>query len=144
MKSASLYLRQSFAVVAMLCCLATVQGCVGTQAAYKAADGLSDTAYVATEHYSAVLKEAADIKESGRAPASAVTTMQRADTAVKPFIVGNPTAVPPVPSLKTLADRYDAVKSAENQQQLQEAVTNAVRELAGFIKAVKAAKGSGP
>lgn len=120
--------------------LIAVVGCAGTQSAYNAAKTLPDTAYVVAEHYSAVLKEAADLKASGNLPASAVRVMQQADARVKPLIIGDPTTVPATPGLKQLADSYKATQDAKTQEELQLAIDNAVVALSDLMKAVSAAR----
>jgi hypothetical protein len=113
-------------------------GCAGTQAAYKAAQSLPDTAYVVAEHYAAVVHEAAGIAALPGTPAEVKDALKKADQAVKPIILGNPDTG--LPGLRTLAERYQAVKSAENEAALQAALNDAVRELANFINAVKTAR----
>lgn len=120
--------------------LFVLSGCAGTQAAYRAANDLPDMAYVVTEHYAAVLKEAADIAQAPGTPDSVKTVLKGADAAVRPWIIGNPATG--APGLQQLTERYQAIGDAQTEADLQEAVNNAVRELSNFIKAVKAARGS--
>lgn len=116
--------------------------CTGTKAAYQAADSLPNTAFVIAEHYSALLNEAATLKESGRVPANLLDAMRKADDAIRPLIVGDPSAVPPIVGLRDLAASYQAVRDAETEAQLQVAVDNALREIAKFINTVKLARGA--
>lgn len=120
-----------------------IGGCISTQAAYKAAplhgEALADTAYVIAEHYSAVLHEAANLRESGRVPAPLVLAMQKADAAAKPLIIGEPEVKRP--GLKQIADAYTAVHDAKTEADLQAAVNNAVRALGDLMRSVNAAKG---
>lgn len=120
--------------------LFVLQGCAGTQAAYRAASDLPDTAYVVTEHYAAVLKEAADLAALPGTPANVVAALQKADQAVKPLIIGDPATG--LPGLRQLTETYQAVRDAKTEADLQIAINAAVRELSNFIKAVKAARGS--
>lgn len=121
-------------------CAAIVTGCAGTKAAYsEASDYLPDTAYVVAEHYAALVKEAADLRQQPGTPQSAIAAMQAADRIVKPFILGDPSLN--LPGLQTLAETYQAVKDAKTEADLQEAINRAVRELSNFSKAVKAARG---
>lgn len=126
--------------LALLGILATVLGCAGTTAAYKSAQSLPDTAYVVTEHYAAVLKEAADLAALPGTPANVKDALKKADNAVRPFVIGD--TATGQPGLRALADRYQAVKDAQTEADLQRAIDAAVRELSNFIKAVKAARGN--
>lgn len=117
-----------------------VSGCAGTQSAYREAreNGLADIAYVVTEHYAAVLKEAADLRQSPGTPREAIEAMQRADRAVKPIILGDPAR--DFPSLRKLVEKYQAIGDAKTEADLQARINDAIREISNFSKAVKAAK----
>jgi hypothetical protein len=134
--------QQGFARLALLFVLGitglSLTACVGTQAAYKAAKTLPDEAYVIAEHYSIVVKEAADLAQNPGTPAEVRDALKKADAAVKPFVVGDP--VSHSPGLRDLANAYRATESAQTQSQLQEAVNQAVTALSNFINAVKAAR----
>jgi hypothetical protein len=132
MRSAYARTRLAFVAVA-LGGLAMLAGCAGTRAAYKAADSLEDRAYVATEHYSAIVKQAADLKEHGVLKGSALAQVQEVDTALGPIIK----------SLGPLVQNYKAVKSAETEVALQKALDEAVLALADLIRLVKAASTGG-
>lgn len=122
-----------------------MQGCVGTRQAYSVAHeskDLGNMAYVVTEHYAAVLKEAADIRQTPGTPQAAIDALRAADLAVRPFIVGDSSRQPPLPSLQSLSDTYRAMRDAKTEEELQTAINNAVRELTNFSRAVKAARGT--
>lgn len=117
--------------------------CTGTKAAYTAARTrpetvLPDTAYVVAEQYRAALKEAADLKESGRLPAEYVARLQKADDAVRPLVIGDP----PHKGLRQLSEAFQAVRTAQTEADLQRAVDDAVLALADFLRAVEAARGA--
>lgn len=118
--------------------LAFMSGCVGTKAAYKAADSLPDTAYVVAEHYAAVLKEAADLAQSPTTSPEVKAALKEADLRLKPLILGDPSTG--LPGLQQLAQHYRAVKDAQSQADLQRALDAAVLELAKLINAVKSAR----
>lgn len=141
-----------FTSVRLLIALSTVMailalsGCAGTLGAYRAAQSrpetaLTDTAYVITEHYSAVLKQAADIKEAGTAPPAVIEKVQAADDKAAPVILGRPDAKPPTPGLKDLSAAFVMFKDAKSEADLQAAVDNAARLLSQLIDAVNAARG---
>lgn len=129
------------AFIALVSSALLIVGCAGTRAAYDVAKGdPSDLAYVVTEHYSAVLKEAADIAQQPATPESVKDALKRADLAAKRFVVGDPAT--DLPSLRALAARWKSVKDAETEADLQEQINAAIRELTNFSKAVKAARGN--
>lgn len=117
--------------------LTGMSSCAGTKAAYKEAEGLEEQAFVTTEHYAALVKEAADLAESPSTAPEAKAALQAADLAAKPFIVGD--AATGQPGLRELAAAYESAKNAETQADLQAALLGATRALAGFVRAVKAA-----
>lgn len=117
-------------------------GCTGTRAAYgearTGATAVLDTAYVVTEHYAAIVREAADLAQRPGIPADVKESLKRADAAVKPLVTGDPATGRA--GVRQLAQTYEAVRSAENEQQLQAAINAAVLELSKLINAVKAAR----
>ena len=105
-------------------------GCAGTQSAYRAASTLEQQAYVVTEHYAALVHEAADLATQPGTPRAVIDRLQEADQAVKPVIVG----------LAPLVERYTAIHDAKTEAELQAAVNEALIALTDFINAVKAAR----
>lgn len=145
------FLRLGFAPLLAAVALAAVvgggvAGCTGTQAAFKAAQTrpetvLPDTAYVVAEQYRALLKEAADLKESGRLPPEVVQRLQDAARVGTPLVIGDPQATPPKPGLQQLSQAFQSVRTAETEADLQRAVDAAVLAVADFLRAVEAARG---
>lgn len=119
--------------------VAMVSGCAGTRAAYQEAQSPDEYAFVITEHYAALVKEAADLKERPTTPREAVEAMQRAELAARPLILGGDR--PPSPGLRDLAETYSAVRDAKSEQDLQLAIDRAVLKIADLVRAVKAARG---
>lgn len=119
--------------------VATSSGCAGTRAAYSEAQSPDEYAYVITEHYASLVREAADLKERQTTPRDAVEAMQRAELAARPLILGGDN--PPSPGLRDLAESYSAVRDAKSEQDLQLAIDRAVLKIADLIRAVKAARG---
>jgi hypothetical protein len=123
--------------------LCTLPACVATRDAYKAAqhttsaEAVEATAYVATEHYAGIVAEAAALKNAGTLTGAKLEAVRRADDATKPLFVGVPGGKP---GLRQAVAAYKAVKSAENLQQLQTALDDAMVQLSKFIDAVKAGK----
>lgn len=144
------FLRPGLAAMLIAVALAAVAGgglagCSGTKAAFEAAHTrpeavLPDTAYVLAEQYRAILKEAADLKQSGRLPAEVVARLQEADRVAKPLVIGDPSAVPPKLGLRQLAETFQAVRNAQTEADLQRAVDDAVLAIANFIRAVDDAR----
>ena len=108
-------------------------GCAGTKAAYNAADTLEERAYVVTEHYAAVVHQAADLKDKGVLKGAALAKAREAETVAQPVVL----------SLGDLVKKYNAAKSAETEVALQSALDEAVRALADLVRIVKAAAGGG-
>lgn len=108
-------------------------GCVGTTAAYKAADTLEDRAYVVTEHYAAIVKQAADLKEQGVLTGSTLVRVQEAETVAHPIVL----------SLGPLVKTFKTAQSAESEVALQKALDDAVMALANLVRLVKAASTGG-
>ncbi len=106
--------------------------CAGTRSAYQEASTLDETAAVVGEHYYALVKEAADLKESGALTGAALARVQAADAAAKPLVI----------QLTQTAEAYRAVKTADNEAVLQEALNQAVLAVNGFINALRSARGS--
>lgn len=129
------------AAVLLLACSAIVAGCAGTKAAYQEAQTLDEYAYVITEHYASLVREAADLKDKPTTPRDAVVAMQRADTAAHLVVVGDPGGSPPTPGLAELAATYQQVRDAQSEAELQAAVNNAILKIAELVRAVKAARG---
>ena len=100
-------------------------GCVGTRAAYKEAEGLYETAYVITEHYSVVLEQAAQLAPS----LSEARRTQLREVRDR--------ATPIVLRLQPLAESWQTARSAENAAALEAAITDAAAQVAALAKAVK-------
>lgn len=124
-----------FARVSMLALLVAFCGaliaCTGTRLAYKEAQGLDEQAYVAVEHYASLVREANQLANRPGTHREAIAAMQKADRA----------ALPVVTQVRQLRDAYAAVKNADNEAALQEAVNNAILLIADMVRAVKDARG---
>lgn len=113
-----------------LACLATA-GCAGTKAAYDAADTLEERAFVATEHYAAVVKQAADLKDLGVLKGAALTKAQEVEKVAQPVVL----------SLGDLVAKYNAAHTAETEVALQRALDEAILAIANLVRVVKGAAG---
>jgi hypothetical protein len=120
-------------VVACVTGLMATSACSSTRAAYNAAETLEERAYVATEHYAAVVKSAADLKDRGVLKGSALTRVQEAETVASPVVL----------SLGPLVARYKAARTAESEVALQRALDDVVLAIADLVRLVKAAAGGG-
>jgi hypothetical protein len=127
------------ALVMLFCAavaVAGLAGCAGTRDAYKAAAGnLEATAYVVTEHYAAVVKEAAALKNSGALSGSALEAVRKADDAVRPLVIGD--SATETPGVVQLVEAYREVRNAETERELQAAINAAVVKLSDLINALK-------
>jgi len=115
-------------------------GCVSTKAAYNEAENLRETAYVLTEHYAAVIHEAADLGAQPSTPETVRQALKASANATAKFVKGDENAVPPVPSLLDLVNNYEALGSAASREELQAAIRNAVHAMDGFIKELRLAQ----
>lgn len=117
--------------------------CMGTREAYRAADDIEDYAYVLTEHYSAILHEAAMAKQSGRLTGDLLSKVQEKDKELNPIVL----------ALKNVAESYisalaayeksrdakDAVAVQVTRDTLQAEINNIVPLLADLLRLVKQA-----
>lgn len=130
MKHASLLL--VFGVIAIYgLMMGYVTGCTHTREAYASAHSLDEYAYVLAEHYSSLVKQAADLKEKPTTPRSAVQAMRQADDVARPAIA----------KLKVLRDTFVQVRDAQTEADLQNAVDDAVKVIAELVRAVRDAEG---
>lgn len=109
------------AIVGML------NACVGTRAAYESAETLEAKAYVVTEHYAALVKEAADLREAGTLTGDALARVQAADNQARPLVL----------QLRTSVQAYTALKNADTAAALQAALDSAVVQVSALINAIR-------
>jgi leucyl aminopeptidase (aminopeptidase T) len=120
----SILKRLSVAAIAALCfCVA---GCAGTRAAYESAETLDAKAYVVSEHYAAILREANELADRG-APRELVERMQAADRVAAPAVL----------QLRQASATYTAAKTAQNAAALQAALDSAAVQVAAFLRLVR-------
>jgi hypothetical protein len=126
-------LTRVLAAAALIVGLTAASGCAGTKAAYDAADTLEERAFVVTEHYAAVVKQAADLKDAGVLKGQALAKTREIESVARPVVL----------SLGDLVAKYNAAKSAETEVALQRALDEAVLAVANLVRVVKAAAGGG-
>jgi hypothetical protein len=114
----------------LLLILSAATACTGTRSAYKAAETPDQMAYIVTEHYAALVKEAADLKDAGTLTGSALAKVQAADNAARPLVL----------QLGPIAQAYAATKSAESEFALQQALNKAVLAVSNLINSLKGAR----
>lgn len=141
------YARVSFLLaflVALGACsgVLVLTGCASTLAAYETADTLEEEAYVLTEHFAALVHEAADLKGRQGLTDATKDALRNAANASARYVVGDPTTDPPLPGLDDLARTYQDVRSAENREALQLALDRAVVEVATFLRELRKAQQS--
>ena len=119
--------------------LAGMAGCSHTREAYKvaahASNSLEATAYVVSQHYIALVTEAARLKNLGSLSGAKLEAVRHADDVVKPLILGNPSTG--APGLVQLVDAYKKVHDAKSGADLQAALDAAALRLADLINALK-------
>ena len=106
---------------------ATVLGaCSGTRMAYEASETLEEMAYVVTEHYYVILREANRLADEG-APQEWIDRAVAKERQVTPAIL----------RLRDQVDAYNAVRNAETEQELSDALSEAVVLVSEFIDVVR-------
>lgn len=116
----------------ILAMTALVGACAGTKAAYKAADGLEEKAYVVGEHYFALVREGNDLKNRGILSGS---QLDRAQDLVR-------STAPLITELRNAAEAYALVQSAETQAELERALNNAAIAVSRLVDTIKAVRPS--
>ena len=121
-------------LLALLCTMFVMTGCVNTQWAYSEAKTVEERAYVVLEHYSSLVKEAADLAEKPNTSPEAIKAMKKADAA----------AMPVIQHLRDLRNAWLASQSAENTKALQVAVDDAIATATDMRRALEQARGETP
>lgn len=104
-----------------------LSGCAGTRQAYKAAEGVEQTAQVVAEHYYALVHQANELKQSGK--------LAGEDLVVAQSIVSKTSSV--VIKMSHAAKAYEAVRSADNEAALEQAIADAAVAISALIDAIK-------
>ncbi len=128
-------MRAFYSLVAWLALLlgaVMVSGCSGTRAAYSAADGLSETAYVLGEHYYVLVREANALADSRQLSYEGLIKIQELALETRPTIV----------TMLNTARAYELVESAETELELSAAITSAALAVSQLIDAIKEARGT--
>lgn len=119
-----------FSVQLLLIASLALSACSGVTNAYRAADTLEETAYVITEHFSVLNVEARELVESGFVDDQTADALRSA----------RDRAIPLVTRLRDMSQAYNDVRSAENQQALQDALNLAVPVVSDFLNALREAR----
>jgi len=114
-------------VLALILAALMLSGCAGTRAAYKAADGLEETAFVMNQHFLALVSEANDLTDAGELSGSALVNTQG--------IVRD--SYPLLRMLSDSAKAYESVRNAETEQALTQAIAAAAVELSNLLNAIR-------
>ena len=80
--------RGLFIAIVMAIGMATLSGCASTMSAYKAAEGLDQTAYVMNQHYLGLVREANRLAEAGELTGSSLATAQDLVRSSRPLLAG--------------------------------------------------------
>jgi len=105
-----------------------MSGCAGTQNAYKAADGLSETAYVVGEHYYANVRAINIAAQEGGVTADELQNLQGIALQTRPAVM----------AMVDAAAAYEGVRSAENERELSDALALASISITRLVAAVQA------
>jgi len=112
-------------LIVLLAIMAT--GCAGTRDAYKAAEGVEETAKVMSEHYLAILNELNVMKANGDLAGAA---LDRAQSVVR-------VAAPAIDEVRLASDNYTAAKTAKTEAELTAALSRAAIQLSRLIDIIK-------
>jgi len=115
-------------ILAILVASSMLGSCTGTRAAYKAADGLDETAKVVSEHYYALVREANVLKDSGQLSGQELDTAQALVAVTAPAIT----------DLATAAQAFAAVQNAQTEGDLQRAINDAAIAVSKLLDVIKA------
>jgi hypothetical protein len=115
-------------LIVLLAIMAT--GCAGTRDAYKAAEGVEETAKVMSEHYLAILTELNVMKANGDLAGAA---LERAQSVVR-------VAAPALDEVRLASDNYAAARSAQTEAELTAALSRAAIQLSRLIDIIKPAR----
>lgn len=119
-------------VLALILAALAMSGCAGTTAAYKAADGLSETAYVVGEHYYAMVAEANYLDDQGLLTDRQLGSLQDMAAQTRPSVI----------ALLDAASVYDSIRSAETEAALSAALADAALAIKRMVDAIKAVGGT--
>jgi hypothetical protein len=111
----------------LTCVLLCLTACAGTRMAYHAADTPLETATVVGEHYYALVREAADLKEAGTLTGTALAEVQSADQTAKPIVL----------DLTRAIEAYQETRNAQTEAELQAALNKAVIAVNRLITAMR-------
>lgn len=119
-------------ILALLLASTLMSACGGTRAAYKAAEGLEETAYVMNNHYLALVREANDLAEAGDLAGSNLVTAQDLVRKSRPLMQ----------SLSNAAQVYTSIRTAETEAELTAAIAAAAVELSNLVNMLQNAGGT--
>lgn len=108
-----------------------LSGCTGTKAAYKAAVGAEETAFVLGEHYYALVRQANELAGAGQLVGSSLSRAQDVVRITKPV----------VDELIRTSLAYAAYTNAATEEDLQRAITDAAIAISRLVDAIKGASG---
>jgi hypothetical protein len=125
--SGNTYPLAPLALLVALGALFGLGGCTGTRDAYQQAEGLDETAKVVAEHYTALLQEANNQKDSGALAGQALERTQELVRTIDPL----------VKAMDAAAQAFEAADNAQTEQELSAAIDRAVIEVAKLVDLLK-------
>ena len=114
-------------IITALLVLMGISGCAGTRAAYEAADGIDEVAFVTREHWYALVNEANAARLSGELTGA---SLDRAQDIVR-------TARPIIDELDTIRRQWQTLKNASTEADLQAAIASAAANVARLLIIVR-------
>ncbi len=125
-------MRKPWQLIGIVAMCTLIAACSGTRLAYKTAEGLEEQAYVVGEHYYALVREANDLRRSGALSGSTLERAQDLVQATRPVIL----------ELQDAAQAYTAVKSAQNEAELEAALNAAAIAVSRLVDVIKGVRTS--
>ena len=110
-------------ILAIILSLMVLTGCAGTRAAYEAADGIDEIAFVTREHWYALVNEANEARRSGELTGE---PLDRAQDIVRG-------AGPIIDELDTIRRQWQTLKNASTEADLQAAIAAAAANVARLL-----------
>lgn len=120
------------AILAVLIASSMLSSCAGTRAAYKAAEGIEETAMVVGEHYYALVREGNRLKREGLLAGTYLANTQDLVRTTRPVVL----------ELANMAQAYALVKSADNEAALERALANAAIAVSKLVDLIEGADSS--
>jgi len=114
-------------IIALLLTAGSMSGCAGTRAAYEAAEGMDEIAFVTRDHWYALVNEANEARRSGELTGEPLDRAQDIVRGARPII----------DELDTIRRQWQTLKNASTEADLQAAIAAAAANVARLLIIVR-------